>query len=446
VVLHGVNLVNKLAPYDPAAMGFDERHAMFLADQGFNSVRLGIIWKALEPDPGRYDSEYLDRIGEVVSLLARSGLHVLLDFHQDMYNERFNGEGAPDWAVQDDGIRAWPDVGFPGNYAVMRALWRAYDHFWSNDPGPGGIGLQDRYADAWRQVAARFRDEPAVFGYDIFNEPFPGSAVVRCLRPRGCPVFDGRLSEFSRRVLDAIRSAEPDKLVFYEPNVLFDYGADTHHADLRDSATGFSFHNYCLAASPGMPHLPGRLQDVACEKQEQRVFAQAERHARRTGVALLLTEFGATDDLRAVERAADLADRNMVSWQYWAYFNRDPCCERPDEGIVRDLAGAPQGGNLKERKLDVLARPYPRAVAGIPRRFGFDRVSGRFELTYATARQDGGPAHGGVTEVFLPPRHYRRGYRVDASGAEVVSEPDAALLRLIARAEATSVSVRVISA
>jgi endoglycosylceramidase len=443
VVLHGVNLVNKLPPYHPAAMGFDESHARFLAEQGFNTVRLGLIWKAIEPGPGQYDSAYLDSIAETVSLLGGLGLHVLVDFHQDMYNERFNGEGAPDWAVQDDAVRAWPDIGFPGNYAVMRALWRAYDHFWANDPGPGGVGLQDRYASAWRHVAARFRDEPAVFGYDIFNEPFPGSAVIRCLRPGGSPRFDRRLSDFSRRVLDAIRAVDVRKLVFYEPHVLFDYGVDTHHEDLRDPAVGFSFHDYCLAASPGMPHLPGRLQDVACEKQEQRVFDQAERHSRRTGAALLLSEFGATDDLRTVDRAAELADRNMVSWQYWAYFNRDPCCERPEEGIVRDLTAAPNGDNVKESKLDVLVRPFPRAVSGTPTRLSFDRHSGRFELSYSTRAPDGGYAQEGLTEVFIPTRHYRHGYRAQAQGAQVVSTADAVVLRLAADPDAESVSVRV---
>ena len=81
----------------------------------------------------------------------------MLDFHQDLYNERFQGEGWPDWAVQDDGLPAEPKAGFPANYLVMPALQRAFDHFWANDPGPGGVGLQDRYAAAWAHVAARFR-------------------------------------------------------------------------------------------------------------------------------------------------------------------------------------------------------------------------------------------------------------------------------------------------
>jgi endoglycosylceramidase len=188
---------------------------------------------------------------------------------------------------------------------------------------------------------------------------------------------------------------------------VFDYGAETHHAGLADDAAGLSFHNYCLAASPGTPHLPGRLQDAVCARQEQRVFDQAEGHSRRTGAALLLSEFGASDDMRAVERAADLADRNMVSWQYWTYFGRDPCCERPEEGVVRDLSKPPIPENVKQEKLDVLTRPYPRAVAGTPLRYRFDRWGGLFELVYSLRPAAGGrPAAELQTEVLVPERHH----------------------------------------
>ena len=35
--------------------------------------------------------------------------------------------------------------------------------------------LQDHFADAWAAVVTRFKDHPAVIGYDILNEPSPGS-------------------------------------------------------------------------------------------------------------------------------------------------------------------------------------------------------------------------------------------------------------------------------
>src|SRR5271165_6217518 len=104
VILHGTNMVNKRAPYYPAAVGFGEEDAAFLQSIGFNAVRVGVIWKALEPEPGVYDEAYIQQIEETVRALTAHGIVSLLDMHQDMYNELFEGEGAPDWAVQDEGL------------------------------------------------------------------------------------------------------------------------------------------------------------------------------------------------------------------------------------------------------------------------------------------------------------------------------------------------------
>jgi endoglycosylceramidase len=187
VLLHGVNMVYKRPPYHADATGFGADDARFLRREGLNTVRLGIIYKALEPRPGVYSGAYLDRIERTVEALSREGIFTQLDFHQDLYNERFQGEGFPDWAVQDDGLPAQPRLGFPANYLAMPALSRAFDHFWDNDPGPGGIGLQDRYAAAFRLVAERFRGERRLLGYDLFNEPWPGSGYALCIRSAAAP-------------------------------------------------------------------------------------------------------------------------------------------------------------------------------------------------------------------------------------------------------------------
>lgn len=135
-ITSGINMVNKRAPYAPDATGFDDDDAALLAANGINSVRLGLIWKAIEPEPGAYDDAYLERIKQTVDTLSRHGVTTLLGMHQDMYNERFQGEFAPDWTVLDAGIPAWPQVGFPGNQVIQPALMRADDHFLENAPGP----------------------------------------------------------------------------------------------------------------------------------------------------------------------------------------------------------------------------------------------------------------------------------------------------------------------
>lgn len=443
VILHGLNLVYKVGSYRPAATGFGADDSRFLRRHGFNTIRLGLIYKGLEPAaPGVdgkpvYRKGYLRSIARTERTLSRHRIFTLLDFHQDLYNERFQGEGWPDWQTIDDEVPSQPQQGFPANYLVNAGLQRAFDNFWANTE-VAGLGLQDAYAAAWRRVAVKFRSKPFVIGYDLLNEPWPGSAFgpQGCGNPGGCPIFDSTtLTEFTNRVLARIREVDPDTLVFYEPLVTFAFGADSAHADTGDANAGFSFHNYCL---PGAFGGPG--SGPSCEPLEGMVFDNADKQAEETGDVPFLTEFGATDDLETIGRLVRLADQHMTSWQEWHYCDcDDPTTAGPGvQALVVDPAKPPRGDNLEREKLEVLARPYPRAVAGTPTAFGFDPQSHRFELSYAAKRPDGTRAPRRLdTEVFLPRIQYRDGYRVKATGASVVSKRGARVLRL-ERASGTS--------
>lgn len=445
VILHGWNMVNKLAPYQPAALGFGRDDARFLAEQGFNTVRLGIIWKGLEPEPGRIDEAYLEQTARTARMLTDEGIFVMIDFHQDLLNERFQGEGFPDWALSTDGAPNEPllvddGFGYTGNYTLNPALNRVFDNFWTNRPGPGGVGLQDRFAAAWRRVALRFRDEPRIFGYDLLNELWPGSQWSTCANPLGCPAFDRLLlTPFSQRVIRAIREVDRDTLAFYEPHVLFNNGAATNHGDTGDAYAGFSFHDYCLSGV-----LAGRNE--GCGALDDITFSNAEDQSRRTGDALILTEFGATDDPVVIGDMVERADRFGVSWQQWAYWNADPVVgAQPIQGLIRDIARPPEGDNVKQDKLRLSARPYPQAVAGTPLAYDFDEGPAVFDLRYSTARADGqgrfGP--GSVTEVFVPALHYPDGYGAAVRGGHVTSMPGARVLRVKSCPAAREITLRV---
>ena len=176
--------------------------------------------------------------------LARHDIYALLDFHQDMYNERYSAHGFPAWATLDDGLPTTPDFGHPTNYFLMPALQRAFESFWANRAGPDGVGIQDRFAAARRRVAERVADARNLLGYDLLNEPWPGSVWTSCLG-RACPFDSGPLTAFGRRVTAAIREVDPRNLIWYEPNQLFNVGSPTGHGGTGDARAGFSYHTYC---------------------------------------------------------------------------------------------------------------------------------------------------------------------------------------------------------
>ncbi len=58
VIFHGVNVVYKVPPYVPSYNGFNPELSLADADidnlvkWGFNFVRLGVMWEAVERSPG----------------------------------------------------------------------------------------------------------------------------------------------------------------------------------------------------------------------------------------------------------------------------------------------------------------------------------------------------------------------------------------------------------
>lgn len=434
VIVHGLNYMNKTAPYYPAAIGLDDDDAAFLAREGFNAVRLGVMPVGIAPELGRFSDAYLNQIVAEVRRLTGHGLLVLVDFHIDFFNERFHGQGMPDWMVQDDGL---PNRGAE---TFNPALARAWDNFWANSPAADGVGLQDHFAEQWVRVARRLRGEPGVIGFDLINEPQAGSQDSTCLNPFGCPAFDrGSLAPFYRRIIPRIRAADPQRMLFYEPHRLTGGGAGYDLGDLGDDPNlGVSFHVYCATLALA------QTDSAACPINEGLIVDNAEAQAARGGDALLLSEFGSTPDTAIIERVADLADARRVGWMEWTYNSNGVTDFAGTPSVVKDPRKPPAGDNLDDAQLTALSRPYPRAIAGTPRSWSFDRRSGEFELRYATvpAGRRALPANA-ITEASLPPRRYPSGYDSKVEGGCVVSLPDAPVLELVNRASAADVRLRV---
>lgn len=164
---------------------------------GLNAIRYVVWWSSIEPEPGVYSEVKLLEIESVLDSCEELGILVLLDMHQDLYHMPPGG-GMPDWTVVESDL---PHItggqNWSGAYFLSPLVQTAFDHFWANTPGTDGVGIQDRLAAMWQMVASRLRDRPALVGYDILNEPFPGSAVTPALEAG------------TQAVLDAVDTAPP---------------------------------------------------------------------------------------------------------------------------------------------------------------------------------------------------------------------------------------------
>lgn len=481
VLLHGVDLVYKIPPYEVEVNGSGRNvltpdEAQRMAQLGFTVVRLGIIWKGLEPgtDPiddaaictpgtpreqgpdqfkARVFDTYMDRLESTVSLLAHYGISSLIDMHQDVYNEAFGGEGAPDWAVCTDGITPKPKLHVE-NWSVNYTgpgVAQAYDNFWTNDV----VGnLQGEFDTVWTKIAARFRGNPWVVGYDPYNEPYgPGLATeadnpafdaqLECFytgrahpgldqngRPVSCPADDPEVGLIPR-----MEAADPTHVVAYEGNYANDSGLTNHIGAMDYPRLVLNFHDYCFLHVPNGPEPPGFSS--ICGPLERQVFdlRAKERINDSTpeqpgGPGWLLTEFGATTDTADLARITSDANASLVGWIYWQWIDYD------------DPTGSHSSALWPPRKdtasqLKVLAQTYASAVAGTPTSMSFDPDTAAFELQYRSNPKITAPT---VVEVPLS-THYPHGYCVRVVGARVRSRPGAAIVDIENGPTATTVSV-----
>lgn len=414
IQLRGVNEVYKSAPYYPAADGFGNDDVRLLNELGLNVVRLGVDFRGLMPTPGKIETAYIDKLNKTVSQLTRAGIYTLVDIHQDGYSPKYNGNGFPDWMAIDDGL-ANPDLPFPVYYFGNPAMQRAWDHFWANSK-VNGRGLQDYLIQGLTALVKRFRGDSHVVGYDVFNEPWPGTAFSSCTDPvTSCPQLERKLMmPFARKAVKATRKLTRTQPVFVEPFLFFNLGRPT----VLPGSTGawFSAHNY------------------APEDSDARMVAETVIAARRDRVPALLTEFGATNDNATLDRLTSLYDSRIVSWIFWAY----------NENVLSDGNIPASTATATRDVIQALARPYPVAVTGTPRSLDFDPDSRVMKLTYNTAKRGGGKFPARLPSVISIPRFtYPTGYRVSVSGAKVTSAACSAKLRLRTRAGARNVSVTV---
>lgn len=415
VLLHGTNFVQKFPPIPPADAGFDEDDVAYLATQGFNVVRLGAVFGSIMPAPGEIDQGYVDSVAATARLLADAGIYVLLDFHQDGYGPYVHGNGFPEWATLTDGLPN-PREPFPVYYITNPALQRAFDNFWENRPGPDGVPLQQHYASAVAAVAAAVADVPHVLGYDLMNEPWPGTIYEACLT--GCPdIEQARLVPFGERLAAAIREVDPTHFVFSEPFTLFNFGqSQTSISGIGAPQSALSFHVYALTPE----------RDVAVIESG---IAASER-----GDAILVTEFGATNDTATIRRLTNEMDTRFVPWIFWTW----------DEHLIIEKELPPTPDNVRLDVLEALARPYASATNGTPASFAYDPQARVLDYAWRTTRPDGSSAPPSLpTTIVVPPAAWGAGYAVEVSGGRVLSEPCAPVLAIANDDGASEVRVRV---
>ncbi len=220
--LRGINVREDAKHVPEHLIPLSDAEVALIRKHGFNSVRLLTHWEAVMPADGQVDREYLDDYAAEVDELCGAGLLVIVDMHQDLWGSPFSNGGA-EWTCPEE-IREGYEPQSPWwlNYASEQVRG-CFDRFWADEDG-----IQDKWLSAWTAVAAAVCHQDLVLGFDLFNEPYPGSALAD-------PRFDAEvLYPFYRRAMDAIEAICPERIFFLEPSGGFALGFADHMEIIAD--------------------------------------------------------------------------------------------------------------------------------------------------------------------------------------------------------------------
>ncbi len=238
-----------------------EEDIRFIASVGFNLIRIPLHYGLFVEDgaPPRFAGEGYALLDRVIGWARAAGLMVMMDMHA--------APGGQTGINHDDG------PGYPLMFYV-----------------PAHRKLT---TDLWRHIAARYRDETAVIGYDLLNEPIAPFHDTHYLNPR--------LEPFYREVTAAIREVNQNHIVFLAGGQ-WSTNFDALGAPFADNLA-YTYHKFW--SSTGRDAIQSYLNFSA-----------------QHNVPILLGESGElTDEWMHAFRS--LHERHGVGWCFWTFKNMD---------------------------------------------------------------------------------------------------------------------------
>ena len=430
-----------------------------LKSLGFNIIRLLISWKAIEPRPNSNLEEllpegrkYLEYMKVIIDELYARNLYVILDFHQDIANEVYGGDGFPDWAIAIDEEHekpkapTKPDKKWQFKYMINKSLKETLKSFWENDltnldEGLKNYPVRTHLEKTIGQTVKFFKSlngglgHPAIMAVEPFNEPHPSTIPKKDFESKF-------LVDYYRNVNSEIEKFDKALFIFIEPRVDWimpadsggmpvSYGAspldvkssfkmdfiknvmvdkklvtkklETYLPSDLNSISRFgnngvlSFHYYdTLAVASSFVKIPESLYTYKIEFPV--IFNQLSQAATERGLIPFITEFGAFQEAEQIREYLDLQYNqieafllNATIWNYDLYNTE----EGKDNWNYENYSLL--GPDRKPRNVDAVSRPYPMRSSAEPTLIFFD-----IDSKYAAIILKGKVVTEEPTVVYIP--------------------------------------------
>lgn len=270
----------------------DEADFIFLRNLGVNLLRLPVNYRYFyKSETGAYLEDGFRQLDRVLSLCRKYGVYAVIDMHAAP------GGQNPDWHCDTD-------CGIP--------------LFWEYS------ALRDTLAAVWGKIAARYRDNVWVAGYDILNEPSFAPADL--------------LKDFYAKTIGEIRRTDENHIIFLEGNNFareFDFFDEP-----SDPQIAYSCHFYPSVVDPSVLNesTPRERRAEIYRKAFRPLLRSREKYHRPVWCGELGLEFDRRSirfRTELIREMLDLCEQNNVSWALWAYKDAQSM------GIVAPESSAP---------------------------------------------------------------------------------------------------------
>jgi endoglycosylceramidase len=289
----------------------------------------------------------------------------------------------------------------------------SWGNFWRNENGEF-----DHLEKAWRLLWERYRNEPAVYGYDLLNEPMKGDLDV------GYEEMESAyLIPLYQRLVDACHGISPHKKCLYQAILVNNPDREIYHPPFISMKTPLKGENIMYA-----PHI--------YEGDKSRIrswFDKYYRDAAVSGVPIFFGEWGPatydpvdsslTEQFRYQDfyiETAHIFDSLGVGTAK-AWFTGTRFTGKSGRGpftwsIFKDNRGV---GTVERKYItDIIARPYPQCIAGDIMEFSVDFPTRSLHLEIRSENSKG------ASRIFIPAdRLYPDGFTLTAGETVVIFNP-----------------------
>lgn len=260
---------------------FTEDDARFVRSLGLNLIRIPVNYRHLEDDmaPLVIKEDGFKHLDRAIDLCAKHEIYTIIDLHA---------------------LPGYQNMDWHSDNPTHKALFWQHKHF------------QDRTVGIWEAMAARYKHNPWVAGYNPINEPYDPSEA------RIMPVY--------RRLVDAIRAIDPNHLIFLEGNR---YSLDFSMFGEPWPGVVYTNHDYALPGFIDGGPYPGISRGRYVDKEVlEETFVARSKYMFDHKMPVWVGEFGPvyTGDPQAdamryqvLRDQLDIYKHYAASWAIWLY-------------------------------------------------------------------------------------------------------------------------------